>query len=72
MRRRAFYQACLFGVFSMFWTTAPLLLAGGLETVLMVAFHRDLAQLLAMLLLTTALLAISLAILYAIDRFRAV
>ena len=51
---------------------APLLLAGALETVLMVAFHRDLAQLLAMLLVTTGLLAISLAILYAIDRFRAV
>ena len=28
LRRRAFYQASLFGVFSMFWTTAPLLLAG--------------------------------------------
>jgi len=28
LRRRALYQACLFGVFSMFWTTVPLLLAG--------------------------------------------
>jgi predicted MFS family arabinose efflux permease len=28
LRRRTFYQASLFGVFSMFWTTAPLLLAG--------------------------------------------
>jgi predicted MFS family arabinose efflux permease len=28
LRRRAFYQACLFGVFSLFWTTVPLLLAG--------------------------------------------
>ena len=28
LRRRALYQAALFGVFSMFWTTAPLLLAG--------------------------------------------
>jgi predicted MFS family arabinose efflux permease len=28
LRRRALYQACLFGVFSMFWTTIPLLLAG--------------------------------------------
>jgi predicted MFS family arabinose efflux permease len=28
LRRRALYQASLFGVFSMFWTTAPLLLAG--------------------------------------------
>ena len=28
LRRRAIYQAALFGVFSMFWTTAPLLLAG--------------------------------------------
>ncbi len=28
LRRRAFYQASLFGVFSMFWTTIPLVLAG--------------------------------------------
>jgi predicted MFS family arabinose efflux permease len=28
LRRRAFYQACLFGSFSLFWTTVPLLLAG--------------------------------------------
>jgi predicted MFS family arabinose efflux permease len=28
LRRRALYQASLFGVFSMFWTTIPLLLAG--------------------------------------------
>ncbi len=28
LRRRAFYHASLFGVFSMFWTTIPLLLAG--------------------------------------------
>jgi predicted MFS family arabinose efflux permease len=28
LRRRAIYQASLFGVFSMFWTTIPLLLAG--------------------------------------------
>jgi predicted MFS family arabinose efflux permease len=28
LRRRAFYQACLFGAFSVFWTTVPLLLAG--------------------------------------------
>jgi predicted MFS family arabinose efflux permease len=28
LRRRALYQACLFGVFSLFWTAAPLLLAG--------------------------------------------
>ncbi|MGO4304680.1 MFS transporter [Cupriavidus sp. RAF12] len=28
LRRRALYQASLFGVFSMFWTTAPLYLAG--------------------------------------------
>jgi predicted MFS family arabinose efflux permease len=28
LRRRALYQAALFGVFSMFWTTTPLLLAG--------------------------------------------
>ncbi len=27
LRRRAFYHACLFGSFSLFWTTAPLLLA---------------------------------------------
>ncbi len=26
LRRRALYQACLFGVFSLFWTTVPLLL----------------------------------------------
>ncbi len=30
LRRRAFYQALLFGAFSLFWTTAPLLLAGPL------------------------------------------
>ncbi|MDB5764890.1 MAG: putative major facilitator superfamily [Herminiimonas sp.] len=28
LRRRAAYQACLFCAFSLFWTTAPLLLAG--------------------------------------------
>ncbi len=28
LRRRAFYQACMFGAFSLFWTTAPLILAG--------------------------------------------
>jgi predicted MFS family arabinose efflux permease len=28
LRRRALYQACLFGAFSLFWTTAPLFLAG--------------------------------------------
>jgi predicted MFS family arabinose efflux permease len=28
LRRRAFYQGCLFFVFSLFWTTIPLLLAG--------------------------------------------
>lgn len=28
LRLRAFYQACLFGAFSVFWTTAPLLLIG--------------------------------------------
>jgi predicted MFS family arabinose efflux permease len=28
LRRRALYQACMFGAFSLFWTTAPLLLAG--------------------------------------------
>ncbi len=28
LRLRAFYQACLFSAFSLFWTTAPLLLAG--------------------------------------------
>ncbi len=28
LRLRAFFQACLFGAFSLFWTTAPLLLAG--------------------------------------------
>ncbi len=28
LRRRAFYQACLFFAFSLFWTTIPLLLAG--------------------------------------------
>jgi len=27
LRRRAFYHACLFGAFSLFWTTVPLLLA---------------------------------------------
>jgi predicted MFS family arabinose efflux permease len=30
LRRRAFYQAFLFGAFSLFWTTAPLLLASPL------------------------------------------
>ena len=49
---------------------APLLGAGVLETVLMTAFHRDVGQFLAMLLVTTAVLAVSLAGLYAIDRFR--
>lgn len=28
LRRRAFYQALLFGAFTLFWTTSPLLLAG--------------------------------------------
>lgn len=28
LRRRAFYHACMFGAFSLFWTTTPLLLAG--------------------------------------------
>lgn len=28
LRRRGFYQACLFGAFSLFWTAAPLDLAG--------------------------------------------
>lgn len=28
LRRRAVYHACLFGTFSLFWTTVPLLLAG--------------------------------------------
>ncbi len=28
LRRRSLYQACLFGAFSLFWTTTPLLLAG--------------------------------------------
>jgi predicted MFS family arabinose efflux permease len=28
LQRRAVYQACLFGAFSLFWTTTPLLLAG--------------------------------------------
>ncbi len=28
LQRRALYQACLFAAFSLFWTTAPLLLAG--------------------------------------------
>lgn len=28
LRRRALYHTCLFGVFSLFWTTVPLLLAG--------------------------------------------
>ncbi len=28
LRRRAFYQTLLFGAFSLFWTTSPLLLAG--------------------------------------------
>jgi O-antigen/teichoic acid export membrane protein len=49
---------------------APLLGAAVLETVLMTAFHRDVAQMLTMLLVTAAVLAVSLAILYAIDRFR--
>ena len=30
LRRRALYQFCLFGAFSLFWTTTPLLLAGPL------------------------------------------
>ena len=30
LRRRALYHACLFGSFSLFWTTIPLLLAGPL------------------------------------------
>jgi predicted MFS family arabinose efflux permease len=28
LQRRAFYQACLYGAFSLFWTTMPLLLMG--------------------------------------------
>ncbi len=28
LRRRALYQACMFGAFSLFWTTVPLVLAG--------------------------------------------
>jgi predicted MFS family arabinose efflux permease len=28
LRRRSLYQACMFGAFSLFWTTTPLLLAG--------------------------------------------
>jgi predicted MFS family arabinose efflux permease len=28
LQQRAFYQACLFGAFSLFWTTVPLLLTG--------------------------------------------
>ncbi len=28
LRRRSLYQACLFGAFSLFWTTTPLLLTG--------------------------------------------
>lgn len=28
LRRRALYHACMFGAFSLFWTTVPLLLAG--------------------------------------------
>lgn len=28
LQRRAIYQACMFGAFSVFWTTTPLLLAG--------------------------------------------
>jgi predicted MFS family arabinose efflux permease len=28
LQRRAFYQSCLFGAFSLFWTTMPLLLSG--------------------------------------------
>lgn len=28
LQRRAIYQACMFGAFSLFWTTTPLLLAG--------------------------------------------
>jgi predicted MFS family arabinose efflux permease len=28
LRRRAIYQACMFGAFSLFWTTTPLLLSG--------------------------------------------
>lgn len=28
LRRRAIYQACMFGTFSLFWTATPLLLAG--------------------------------------------
>ena len=27
LRRRAFYQTCMFGAFSLFWTTVPLFLA---------------------------------------------
>ena len=48
----------------------PLLGACALETLLMVAFHRDLGQLLSMLLLTTAVLAVSLGLLYLLDRRR--
>ena len=49
---------------------APLLGAAVLETVLMTAFHRDVAQMLAMLLVSAAALAAGLALLYAVDRFR--
>ena len=49
----------------------PLLAAGVVETVLMALFHRDLGQLLGMLLLTTTLLTLSLSGLYLLDRFGA-
>jgi predicted MFS family arabinose efflux permease len=31
LRRRAFYQSCLFGAFSLFWTTVPLLLVDNFQ-----------------------------------------
>jgi predicted MFS family arabinose efflux permease len=37
LQRRALYQACLFGAFSLFWTTVPLLLTGS-------AFHMSQGQ----------------------------
>jgi O-antigen/teichoic acid export membrane protein len=49
---------------------APLLGTAVLETVLMTAFHRDVAQMLAMLLVSATALAAGLALLYAVDRFR--
>src|SRR5260370_40402398 len=37
LQQRALYQACLFGAFSLFWTTVPLLLTGS-------AFHMSQGQ----------------------------